>query len=135
MKIRVLLALALLAPVLAHADVVAVVSSRSPIMLASQGQVADIFLGKLARLPDGTPVVPVDQAEGAALRDDFYQRFASKSPAQVRALWSKLIFTGRGRPPRALMSSAEVIKVLRENPYAIGYVDRREVDSSLRILP
>jgi ABC-type phosphate transport system substrate-binding protein len=133
-NICLLLLAAGLAPQLASAEIVVVVSASSPITKLSDNQIADVFLGKLARLPGGTTVQPLDQAEGRAARDEFYMKLTGKSPAQVKAFWSKLIFTGRGRPPRAFATDADVIRALRENPGAIGYVQRSSVDSSSRIL-
>jgi ABC-type phosphate transport system substrate-binding protein len=78
--------------------------------------------------------VPLDQAEGSATREEFYLKFTGKSPAQVKAFWSKVIFTGRGRPPRALANDAAVVRALRDNPGAIGYVERDAVDATARIL-
>ncbi len=135
-RLRKLVIFALCAGVTsARADVVAVVSAQSPIGMLSQAQIADVFLGRLTRLPDGTAAVPLDQPEGSAVRDEFYQRMAGKSPAQLKAFWSKLIFTGRGRPPKALPDSSEILKAVRGNPAAIGYVDRKLADASVRILP
>jgi ABC-type phosphate transport system substrate-binding protein len=120
---------------LARAEVVAVVSAQSPIPALTQAQIADIFLGKLTRLPGGLLAVPLDQVEGSPTRDEFYQRVTGKSPAQLKAFWSKLIFTGRGRPPKAVADSSQVLKYVRENPAAIGYVERKYADASVRILP
>jgi ABC-type phosphate transport system substrate-binding protein len=118
----------------AAADVVAVVSSASTITSLSELQIASIFMGKTSRFPNGTPAVPIDQAEGSAARDQFYARLAVKSAAQMKAYWSKIIFTGRGQPPREVTSSADVKKVLAANPTAIGYIDSTLVDSSVRVV-
>lgn len=136
---RRLLALALLATGLdaipaAAQDVVPVVSARSPVTSLSSSQVADIFLGKTARFPDGTQAVPIDLDEDSPARERFYARYTGKSPAQVKAHWSKLVFTGRGQPPRQAASSAEARKLVAENPSAIGYIDSSQVDSSVRVL-
>ncbi|HKO89132.1 MAG TPA: phosphate ABC transporter substrate-binding protein [Burkholderiales bacterium] len=117
----------------AHAEVVPVVSSRSALTSLSSREVADIFLGKLNRL-NGDTVVPIDQAEGSQSRDEFYLKYADKSPSQVKAHWSKIIFTGRGKPPRDVGSHAEVKKHLAANPHAIGYIDTRALDDSVRVL-
>jgi hypothetical protein len=45
-----------------------------------------------------------------------------------------VIFTGRGQPPRSVASGDLVKKLLAGNPDAIGYVERSEVDDSLRIV-
>jgi len=118
----------------ARADVVAVVSSKSPITALTKNQIVDIFLGKRSLFPDGTSAIPIDQVEGSATRDAFYVRFAGMSPAQVQAFWSRIIFTGRGQPPRSVATGVETKNLLASNPNAIGYVEERLVDSSLRVV-
>jgi len=118
----------------ATADVVAVVSANSPITALSKNQLLDIFLGRASRYPDGTPALPLDQAEGSAVRDEFYTRVAGQSAAQIKAYWSKIIFTGRGQPPPTVSNDAEAKKRIRDNPAAIGYIDRAMVDDSVRIV-
>ena len=113
---------------------VAVVSAKSPITSLNSGQVADIFLGKTSRFPDGTLAVPIDLPEESPVRERFYAEYTGKSPAQVKAHWSKIIFTGRGQPPRQVGSGAEAKKVLSENPNAIAYIDSKLVDGSVRVL-
>jgi ABC-type phosphate transport system substrate-binding protein len=118
----------------ATAEVVAIVSATSTITRLTNAQVADIFLGKVNRYPDGSPAVPIDQTEGSQARDEFYATYAGKSPAQIKALWAKIIFTGRGQPPKALPSSAEVRRFIAANPQAISYIDRSAVDVTVKIL-
>jgi ABC-type phosphate transport system substrate-binding protein len=116
------------------ADVVVVVSSTSAVSTLSKDQAMDIFLGKTTRFPDGAPAVPIDQAEGSAARDEFYATFANKSPAQVKAHWTKIIFTGRGQPPKSVPNSVAVRKLIAANPQVVGYIERSAVDSTLKIL-
>lgn len=115
-------------------DVVAVVSVRSPLVSLSKAQIENIFMGKTTLLPNGDQVFPVDQAEGTAARDEFYARISGKSAAQMKAYWSKLIFTGRGTPPRVVSNGSAVKKLLAENPNAIGYMEQSMVDASVRVL-
>lgn len=134
-KCACLIALSLsLGSVHAMAEVVAVVSAKSPVMALSKNQVTDIFLGKTSRFPDGALVVPVDQTEGSSVRDEFYANVAGKSAAQIKAHWSKIIFTGRGQPPKEVANSNEVKKFLAGNPAAISYIDKSALDNSVRAL-
>ena len=119
----------------AFAEVVPVVSAKSPANALSKNQLVDIFLGKASRFPDGTPAVPIDLAEGSSTRDEFYARYAGKSPAQLTAHWSKIIFTGRGQPPREVATGAELKKRLATIPGAIGYLDQDQVDASVQVIP
>lgn len=118
----------------AAADVVAIVSAKNPVTTLSKHQIMDIFLGKTRSFPDGRPAVPVDQVEGSAARDDFYLELAGRSPAQMKAYWSKIIFTGRGQPPPEVANDLQVKKFIAEHPNAIGYIDASRVDGSVRVL-
>ena len=115
-------------------DVVAVVSAKSPVTSLNTAQVADIFLGKTNRYPDGTLAVPIDLPEESPVREKFYAEYTGKSPAQVKAHWSKIIFTGRGQPPKQVSTGAEAKKAVLDNPNAIAYIDSRLVDGSVRVL-
>lgn len=117
-----------------QADVVAVVSAKSPVTALTRSQVADLFLGKTTRFPNGTQAVPIDQDEGLPARDEFYATFAGKSAAQVKAYWAKIIFTGRGEPPRSVSSAAAISKLLATNSQAIAYLERSAVDANMRVL-
>jgi hypothetical protein len=117
-----------------EADVVAVVSANSPIIALDKSQVADLFLGKTNRFPNGIQAIPIDQAEGLAVRDEFYDKVLGRTAAQMKAYWSKIIFTGRGQPPASVSNGSEMKKRISENPAAIGYIDRSLVDNSVRIV-
>jgi ABC-type phosphate transport system substrate-binding protein len=116
------------------ADVVVVVSAKSPVAALSKAQVVDIFLGKTIRFPDGAQAIAIDQAEGSAVRDEFYDKVVGKSAAQIKAYWSKIIFTGRGQPPPSVSNTIEMLKRISANPAAIGYIDRGMMNDSVRIV-
>jgi ABC-type phosphate transport system substrate-binding protein len=116
----------------ALADVVAVVSAQSPVEHLSKQQLADIFLGRTARLPSGEPVVPIDQEEGSPARDEFYLIFVAKTPAQLRAHWSKIIFTGRGKPPQTVPDGSAARELVIANPRAITYLDRSQLNGAVK---
>ncbi len=119
-------------PVLA--DIAVVVSAKSPVGNLTSEQVSQIFLGKTSSFPGGQPALPIDQAEGQAARDEFYSKITGKSASQVKAYWSKLIFTGKGQPPREVPNSAEVKKLVANNPNTIAYIDKGSVDSSVKVV-
>jgi len=115
-------------------EVVAVVAANNPVSTLSRSQIADIFLGKMIRFPDGREVVPIDQVENSAAREAFYLKFANKTPAQIKAFWSKIIFTGRGQPPPEVSNGVEVKKFIAKNPDAIGYIEQKLVDDSVKVV-
>jgi ABC-type phosphate transport system substrate-binding protein len=130
---RLLLACLLLwAGLAGAAEMVVIVSAKSPVTVLRPEQVADIFLAQTGRFPDGEPAVALDLPVGSALRNEFYSAVAAKSPAMMKAYWTKMVFTGRGQPPRELASSAAVRKMVADNPAMIGYIDRAALDPSVK---
>ena len=121
-------------PLFAHAGVAVVVGAKSPASKLSVEQVSQLFLAKTTTLPGAGQAVLLDQSEGSAVRDAFYSKVTGKNPSQVKALWSRLVFSGAAQAPKALGNGAEVKKAVAANPEAIGYIDSSEVDSSVQVL-
>jgi len=116
----------------ASAELVVIVSSRNPNPVLNAEQVSAIFLGQTGRFPDGAAAVAIDQGLGAAQRDLFYRQLTGKTPALLKAHWSKMVFTGRGQPPREAASDAAVRRIVADNPSMIGYIERSALDASVR---
>lgn len=115
-------------------DVVVVVSAASRITEIPRLHLVDLFMGRTSRFPDGAPAVPVDQRPGSADRAAFSSAFLGRSEAQVKAHWAKIIFTGRGRPPVEAASGEAVRTMVAADPQAIGYLDRKLIDASVRVV-
>mgnify|MGYP001072463695 CR=1 FL=1 len=96
--------------------------------------VSRIFLGKLKSFPGGAQAVPITQKEGSAINDEFNKKVLKKSSSQLKAYWSKLVFTGKGTPPRSLNSDAEVLSLIGDNPNLIGYIDVAAVTSKVKVV-
>ncbi|RJG11650.1 hypothetical protein [Massilia cavernae] len=119
-------ALALAAAVPAHAELVVVVGAKSPAGTMSNEQVAQVFLGK------SSAMTPVDQPESAPVRAEFYKKVAGKEAAQAKALWSKLVFTGKASLPKEMAGNAEVKKAVAADPKAIGYIEKSAMDDTVK---
>lgn len=116
------------------ADIVPVVSARSPVTTLTKNELLDIFLGKRARFPDGNIAVPIDQAEGSSVRDEFYSQYADMSAAQLKSFWARIIFTGRGQPPKSVADGKDAKKRVAADPSAITYIDRTLLDSTVKVV-
>ncbi|MGN6666264.1 MAG: phosphate ABC transporter substrate-binding protein [Trinickia sp.] len=114
------------------ARLVVIVSAKSPLASLSENQVADIYLGRTSQLPGGAAVIPIDLADDAANRATFYRLVCRKSPAQLRAYWSKLVFTGSGQPPREVADTDAMKKLVASGTDAIGYIDSSQLDASVK---
>ena len=122
------------AAVAAQAQVAVVVNPKSPVASMTADQVASIFLGKSNQLPNGSAAQAVDLPDSAAAREHFYSKATGKSSAQVKAAWSRLVFSGKGTPPKELGRAADVKKFVAANADAIGYIEKSAVDGSVKVV-
>jgi ABC-type phosphate transport system substrate-binding protein len=110
---------------------VVVVSSKSRIQSLSKEEVFDIFIGKVQNFQGG-PITPVLSAEETT--KIFYVAMMGKTENQMRATWARLVFTGKGVPPRIHDRNKDVKKLVRSDPNVISVIELKEVDSSVRIV-
>ncbi len=112
----------------AAAELVIIVNPANPATRMFPSQAAQFFLG------GSVMFTPIEQPENSAVRAEFYKKVLEKEPGQVQAIWSKLTFTGKGKAPKEMKSSAEVKKAVSENPNAIGYVEKSAVDDTVKVI-
>lgn len=117
----------------ANAGVVVIVSADSTIEQLNKGDVSDIFLAKKSAFPNGASAVPVDQVENSADRESFHEMVTGMSGRQLKSYWSKLVFSGKGEPPKEV-SDAEIVSEVAADPSKIGYVDSSRVTDSVRVV-
>ncbi len=130
---RMMFAVILLTSCAALSEVVVVVNSNNKNTMA-EDDISRIFLGKTKSFPDGAEAIPVDQAAGAVNRSTFVGAVLKKNDRQLKAYWAQLLFTGKGTPPKEVGSSAEVKKLIAQNPSLIGYIDSADVDPSVKVV-
>lgn len=122
-----------LSAVPAFAEVVVIVHPGSATSSLNAQQVQQIFLGSTTAFPDGTSAVPVEVKAGA-LRDEFLAKVMDKSAGQVKAVWSRIVFSGKGQPPREFNDAAGVKAFVAATPGAIGYIDKASLDGSVKAI-
>jgi len=112
----------------ALADIAVIANTANASNSLTVKNVKKIFLGK------DNSMTPIDQDEGNATRNEFYQKAANKSESQMKAYWSKMIFSGKATPPETSANDASVIAWVANNKNGIGYIDSASVDGSVKVL-
>ena len=106
-----------------------IVNAANSIAAVPRGELADIFLKKVAAWKNGQPVVPVDQTEDTDVRKLFSKRVLGRDVPAVKGYWQQAIFAGKQFPPLEKANDAEVASFVSANPNSVGYV------SALAFLP
>ncbi len=110
----------------AHANDLVVIVNPAAGPLSAE-QVSDIYLGRNAA------ITPIDHPESSPVRTDFYKKATGRDPAQVKAVWSRLVFSGKGQPPKEYTDATAVKKAVAADPKAVGYIDKASVDGSVKV--
>jgi ABC-type phosphate transport system substrate-binding protein len=87
-----------------------------------------IFLGSARQL------TPYDQPASSAIRARFYQLATGRSAEQVKATWSKLVFSGQANFPEELINSKAIKKTIAADPKGISYIEKSAVDESVKVV-
>jgi ABC-type phosphate transport system substrate-binding protein len=133
--VAVLALLATASPALAEEGVFqVVVHPDNPAESVTRKQLAELFLKKVTRWPDGAPVRPVEPPETSLTRAYFLSDVIGKSAFAVKMFWQKRVYAGREVPPVEKPSDAEVLAYVRANHGAIGYVARETDVSGVKVL-
>ena len=131
-----LLTLLIATPVLpaTAADWVLIANPKAGIGHLSRDEVTNIYLGRYRRLASGVTAEPIDQPVDSGLRARFYRQLVDKNQAEINAYWSRLVFSGKTRPPRVAASNEEALQLVSLHPDALAYVEKARVDARVIIV-
>ena len=92
-----------------------------------------LYSGRQKNFADGKAALVLSLEDGDPTRSEFNNDALGKTDAQMKAYWSKLLFTGKGTPPNEV-SPAEMLQVVASNPNTIGFVDAASVTGDVKVI-
>lgn len=94
-----------------------------------------LFKGKLKRL-NNKKYSLIDWPAGSTTKKLFYQELIGQTEAKVNATRAKLIFSGKGFPPKVMDNGemATLKTLLKTNNNSIGYALKADVSDEFTIL-
>lgn len=123
---------------LAGAEILIISNKSVPDTSLTDDYVRDIFLGKRGHWSDNS-TIHVFVVKEQDIHEKFLEQYVHKSVNQWRTYWKRMVFTGRGLPPKSINTEAELIDQISKTEGAIGYVSSDGLpdhadDNSVRIL-
>ncbi|MBT0588155.1 hypothetical protein KIU71_17345 [Alteromonas sp. SM 2104] len=115
-------------------DVVVVVNKANRLASLNKKQVIDIYMGRYLSFPDGKPAEPIDFPSNTAEKASFYLKLVNKEERKIKSYWSRLLFSGRARPPLEAESMQDVVALVEQKQDAIAYLPRNGVTSEMKIV-
>jgi ABC-type phosphate transport system substrate-binding protein len=116
------------------AEKVVIVAHKSfPDASLTKDELKQIALGDKSSVSGGEKVTFVTLEQGA-VHEEFLKLYVEKSSFQFANYWKQMIFTGKGKPPRAFKTDAELISFVGATKGAIGYVSGGADVSSVKVV-
>ncbi len=116
------------------AELAVIVHPSNNLSRISVSELNDIYLGVTDSFSSGETAEPLDQSEQSLSRAHFLKAVLGMDDRALKSYWSKLMFSGKGEPPKMVAGDAEVKRAVATNPHGIGYIDRSAVDNSVKVL-
>ena len=129
----VILSLSMISSVWVHAEIEVIVHPSNAAAM-DKDAIKRIFLGKTRAFPGGGEAVPVSLKEGSPENIGFTKSVLSKSPKQLKAYWAKMVFTGKGTPPRQMDNPAKLLELIAANPSLIGFVPAGTATGAVKVV-
>ncbi|WP_414830178.1 hypothetical protein [Alteromonas sp. H39] len=115
-------------------SLVVVVNQASGVETLTKKEVVDIFMGRYNRFPNGQIAYPVDLPSGSSGKSYFYKQLVNQSERKIQSYWSRLLFSGRAKPPEASKSLPDVVNYVVSNEEAIAYLPRTLITPEMKIV-
>ncbi len=126
--------IAIFAITLSQAQYKVIVNNANSTTTITKSQVSNYLLKKRTKWASGTSIAPVDLSSKSSVRKSFSKAVHRKTTAQVRAFWQQSVFSGKATPPREMKSDAEVVKFVKTNKGAIGYVSAGANTAGVKVI-
>lgn len=117
----------------AHADIV-IIGHSSNTNSVSVEELQRLYTGKSSSFANGESALPLNLGDANSLRTSFDEKALGRSSSQIKAYWSKLVFTGKGTPPKEVSTEDEMVKLVSSNPNLLGYVSSSADVSGVKVL-
>lgn len=116
---------------LAYASEYVIISNKNAKEL-SEAKIRAIFLKKLSYIGE-TKIIPLNLQARDPLRTKFEKEVLHMSFSRLKTYWTKLHYLGH-RPPISLKSQKSIISFVKRVDGAIGYIDAKNIDDSVKII-
>lgn len=115
-------------------EIAVIVNPQNTVSAISSKDLKNIYKLKKTTWPTGDKIEAVNLKKTNSIRKKFSDIILKKTLARMDKFYLKQALSGKGQPPRVLDSYGDVKDFVRYNKNAIGYIDIKDVDGSVKVL-
>ena len=109
-----------------NADSIIIKTQHCSFESLEEKQIKYIFLGKLTNINNQT-ITPIN-SNNEKTYSDFTEKYLRKSPSKVRTYWTRMLFTGKAKPPMSIDIKMDTKQLLLENKCFVTYTENHPIE-------
>ena len=111
----------------------ALVKASNPIEKLSNRELRRLLLGKTKQWRNGDKVI-IATLHGGDAHNQFIKAYVGKTAKQFTNYWRKMLFSGKGRMPKAFHSQRELASFVANQKGALGYTSEGLLVNGTKVL-
>ena len=111
----------------------ALVTANNPVEKLSKRELRRLLLGKTKQWRNGDKVV-LATLRGGVAHSQFIEAYVGKTAKQFTNYWRKMLFSGKGRMPKAFRSQRELASFVANHKGALGYTSEGLLFNGTKVL-
>ncbi len=115
-------------------DIVIIVHRDVRVESLTRAMVSEIYLGTRTKWADESTIKVVMLKKGP-VHEMFVKELVGTTPAKLRNVWKKVVFTGTGTPPRIFKHEDDLVEFIAENGGTIGYISPSTPHEGVKVIP
>lgn len=116
------------------AEVAVIVNKQNQATSISKKDLSNIFKQKQKTWADGGIIEVVTLPKDNPLMEKFSESVLDMSSSDLEKYYLKNALSGKGQPPRTAQSPSEVKSIVGDNKNAIGLIDSKDADPSVKVI-
>ncbi|MBN2008487.1 substrate-binding domain-containing protein [candidate division KSB1 bacterium] len=120
---------------IASAQTVIIVHPENTLEKASRADISNIFLGKKTQWDGGGKIIAVDHKKDSKPGKAFLDVIVKMSENEYKNYWVEKMLSGEAEPPKNFSSDEDILKFVKANKGAIGYISAENVQEGVKVIP
>jgi len=111
-----------------------VVHPDNPVSELSKKELVKIFKQKKKSWKNGDAITVLNLPTSNPTKEEFTEKILGMDGENLEKYYLKRAISGKGQPPKVVANSEEIVKLIKNDPTAIGYIDAAQSSESLKVL-
>ncbi|MCP4346108.1 MAG: hypothetical protein GY795_11360 [Desulfobacterales bacterium] len=114
-------------------EILVIANPNVPSDSLDRGVISGIYHSRKTKWDNGNTIL-VAMLKKGVIHEKFARNIAGSTPAKLKNIWKKVIFTGTGRPPKIFRQESDMVRFVADTKGAIGYISASTPHEGVKVI-